>query len=196
MKSLSVSEMMFPWKPCHQRRAVIVLTHWSQGNRYGCILSWKAWSSGSLGLGSDILWLEFSLRLVIAVNCRAFYFIRVLPSCFKNQWEYLDHFLLFKPFLCTIIFFFFSNGASHGQIHFLCNVGAAACVEAAFRVSLLGRPGRAGPVQRPSPPQCRAGTRVCRESAVSPCSWSMVLLAPHSWNCWGGRDSFLDSFDL
>lgn len=146
MKSLSVSEMMFPWKPCHQRRAAIVLTHWSQGSRYGCLLSRQAYPSGSLDLGSDILLLERGLRLVVSVNCRASYFISVTPSCFKQLVGVPRSVLLFKSFLCTIYIYFFSvKGTSHDHIRLLWHLGAAACGQAVFGALPHSWRGRADP---------------------------------------------------
>lgn len=48
---------------------MIVLTHWSQGSRYGCLLPRHVFLSGSLDLGLDIVLYEHGLQLVVSVNC-------------------------------------------------------------------------------------------------------------------------------
>lgn len=72
-------------------------------------------------------------------------------------------------------FFFFFNGASHGQIHFLCNVGAAACVEAAECPCSAGRGGLGPHSARPH----RSAVQERVVAVSQPC-----LRAPGAWFSW------------
>lgn len=104
MKSSLVSEMMFPWKPSHPRRAVIVLTHWSRGSRYGCLL-WRhvfVWKPGS--------WFGFYFYMNVVWNwwyqlIVEHLILSLVPSCFKNLVRVPCSVLLFQSFLCTRFFF-------------------------------------------------------------------------------------------
>lgn len=57
------------------------------GKQVRCFRSRQPCSSGSLDLGSDFLLFEHGLRLVIGLNCRAFYFKSSYAFIFQETGE-------------------------------------------------------------------------------------------------------------